>query len=194
HQLGCATLEMQALAADVPLHASVTSLSDDDDEARPLGVAWVLGNPDEDRADRGRLDDTGAQLEVSLVVPAGDTLLLALCDVGEADADDLPATTEIALTLHNEELPLYDAGVPADDAGPSHDAGAPDDDAGIVCGCQQVPSRSQSGSTKQGPFSAIRPYAIAAMSVLGLLILVGRARRIASRRRLYKQDAARRRE
>ena len=99
HQLGCATLEIDAATGPVPLHVEVASVPDDDEEARPLGIAWVIGNPDEDRAERGRLDDVGPSLSVDLDVPAGDTLLLSLCDLGPADADELPRATELALSV-----------------------------------------------------------------------------------------------
>ncbi len=195
HQLGCATLEVDAVSESIPLHVDVASVPADDAAARPLGVAWVIGNPDESRAERGRADDVAPALRVDLEVPAGDRLLLAICDLGPADADELPRGTTLSLSLHDENLPRYDAGTPTGDAGPSADAGAPDDDAGVVCGCQQVPSRSPSRSAKSGgPFAAIRPYAAVAMSVLGLLILFARGRKVIARRRLYKEGAGRRRE
>lgn len=196
HQLGCAAFEVQAVSDDVPLHVEAESLPRaGEDEPRPLGAAWVLGDPAEDRAERARLDETGPSLAFALEIPAGDTLVLFLCDVGEADADELPRATEVVVSLHNQRVPRFDAGAPEEDAGPPPDAGAPDEDAGVACQCQHVPTpRPTSGKTSgnTGPFAAVRPYAVAAMSVIGLLVLFVRARAVVRRRRLYKHDARRR--
>lgn len=196
HQLGCAALEVQAPFGEaLPLHVDVKALAGEAEAPRPLGLAWVIGDPDEDRAERGRLDDVGPELSAALEVPPGDTMVLAICDLGPADADDLPRHTDVEVRLHNENVPLYDAGSPEPDGGPAADAGVPPGDAGIVCGCQQVPTRSSSPlQGKAGPFAAIRPYALAGMTVVGLLVMFLRGRAIVRRRRLYKKGSARRGE
>lgn len=191
HQLGCAAFEVQAVGKELSLAVEVESLPrEDGEEPRPLGAAWVLGNPSEDRATRARLEEIGPSLAFSLEVSAGDTLVLSLCDVGEADADELPRATEVVLSLHNEAVPRFDPGPPEDDAGPPADAGSPAEDAGMVCACQHVPTPRSTGA-KGGPFDAIRPYAVGAMSVIGLLLLFVRGRRVIRRRKLYRDDAAR---
>lgn len=191
HQLGCVVFEVEAVSDGLPLAVDVESVARDGEPPRPLGAAWVIGDPEQDRAARSRLDEVGPSLSFSLDVEKGDTLVLSLCDVGEADADELPRDTELVLSLHNENVPRFDAGVPDGDAGPSPDAGLPDEDAGVVCQCQHVPPPRSSGG-QGGPFAAIRPYAVAAMTVIGLLVLFARGRAVVRRRRLYKADRRRR--
>jgi hypothetical protein len=184
HQLGCLALETTALSQPIPVELQATSLPDDDGNTRPLGIAYLLGSPSEDRAVRGRHGSTGPELTLRLTVGARETLIVSVCDVGEADADDAPEDTDVQVTLRRTDVELPDAGPAPADAGQA-DAGPELPPPGCSC---QASSRGSSGT---GPFAAIKPYATVAMMVVGVLIFGLRYARVRRRRRLFKESKER---
>jgi hypothetical protein len=186
HQLGCLMLETRALSEPLPIVVDAESLGD---TPRTLGIAWLVGDPTAGNARRGVHGATSDELTLRLTVPPRETAIISVCDVDEADADDAPMGTDVEVRVRRADLdpPVEDAGVPDEDAGaPAVDAGPPP----VVCGCQSVPSRGGKGSV--GPFAELRPYALVAGTVVGILIFGLRFARVRRRRKLYREGERRR--
>jgi hypothetical protein len=188
-QLGCATFQVETLSQPLPLRVRVRSSGGDDDEApRPLGLAWVIGDPSRGVARRGRHAEVGEELIVEATLGPRETGLFSVCDLGPADARDLPSATPAEVRFLRTDVDFPDAGPEASDAGPP-DGGSLDDEP-PDCSCQSTPVR-KAGNSK-APFAAARPWAMGVLSLTGLLMLLIRGRRLSKRRSLYRQDSERR--
>ena len=190
-QLGCFTFETTALASlGMPLEVSVESaaVGGADEPPRSLGMAWLVGAPDERRVSRGIHGGRGQKLTLGLTLQRGETGLVAVCDLDEADADELPEPRPVRVRVRRTDVPMTDAGLPATtgDAGPLVIPPL-----GSTCSCQAVPAPS-SRTPAGGPFAKVRPFAVLGMSAVGLLIFFVRGRRLARRRKLYEAGRSRR--
>ncbi|MFZ9888653.1 MAG: hypothetical protein ACO3JL_14230, partial [Myxococcota bacterium] len=136
HQYGCAAIEtvagLEGLFIDVEARALPTAVP----EERPLGIAYVIGEPSAAIAVRGATPTTSPRLQTSLQVPPRHTLVLYVCDVGAADADELPVATDLELRL---SIGAPDAGGPLPDDDGEVDAGTLGEPGTMppACGCQQ---------------------------------------------------------
>lgn len=185
-QLGCFTFETTAISSlGVPLVVTAESpVAGDDAAPRPIGISWLVGSPDEGRAARGVHGAVGEKLTLSLSLQRGETGLVAVCDLGPADADDEPAPRDLRVRVRRADLEIPDGGV-ADDAS---DGGRYVIPAAPGCSCQGAPA-----PPRGGPFARARPLAFLGMTAVGLLLFFVRARRVSRRKKLYEQGRSRER-
>jgi hypothetical protein len=116
-------------------------------------------------------------------VLGGTTLLGFVCDLGDADADDLPVPHPVEVVVWNKALPKVsdDAGVVEPEPSPEPEP-EPDDTDDIVCACQQTPSRALPDG---GPFGNMRKALMPLAFVVGFFVFAFRARRAMKRRATY---------
>jgi hypothetical protein len=181
HQAGCLAFRVSAAGENaLDLEISVTSL-DDEQEDRPLGLALARGV--EGAFVREALDETGPTLTTDVTLLGGTSLLGFVCDLGPADADDLPVPHAVEVVVWNKALPKVtddDAGVVVEPE-PSVEP-EPDDTPPIICGCQQTPS---SPLPAGGPFGNARRALMPFIFLVGLLAFAFKARRAMKRRATY---------
>ncbi|MFZ9889962.1 MAG: hypothetical protein ACO3JL_20895, partial [Myxococcota bacterium] len=189
HQYGCTAVETVAGFGGLSVHVEARALPSAAAEERPLGLAYVIGDPATASAMRGATSTAAALMQTSLEVPPRQTLVLYVCNLGDADADELPVATDLELRISSH---APDAGTPIlDDAGEA-DAGTTREPGTMppACGCQQ--GKGPKGMpADNGPFGALRPYAGGVMTLVFLLVFLRRVLGVRRRRRLYEADRQR---
>ena len=180
-QLGCVIRSGDApLDAAIPVRVRAESTLPDG----VLGIASVVIVEDDTgrTATRSEVETRGRLVEHDVTVPAGATLILAICDLGAADADDAPVLRPIELTL--SRIDVEQDGGTAVDAGsdPFLDAGTGETPPPGTCGCQST--TSSSGASPRQMRTGI---GVAGM-ILGLGAFIVRALRARRRKALYRRS------
>jgi hypothetical protein len=181
HQLGCVLVQVRAEnGQDEEIEVAADSLAD---PPRTLSLSWVIRDPATSATVR-EVGGRGPSVVERVDVPEGRSLIAAVCDLSDPDADDIPEPGAVDIRVWNTRLPfgpdVADGGPIGPDPEPEVTDGGPDMPP-FTCGCQQTAE----GPTG-GPFDEAKKVLFPLMLLVGGASMVIRFRRSARRRKSFK--------